>query len=106
MPQRFSAAVGAANELWPAFIGPDKCCAEERITLGIGPVEDRRWFELKKSSLVALDFRDALDLKPVRREFESALRQPFLSIGKRRFCRFVLGTCDRRQDVNKAKQNR
>src|SRR5437763_1128124 len=61
MPQVLRAPVGAANEFGPSFPGPDKRHTVDRITLGIGPVEDRHRFELKKSSLVALDFRDALD---------------------------------------------
>jgi len=80
MPQRSSAAVGTANEFWPPFAGPDKRYAEERIALGIGPVED--WFRFeRKFALEGIGFRDALDFKSVRREFGSALRQPFLSIG-------------------------
>jgi hypothetical protein len=47
MLQRFSTAVGAANEFWPSFAGPDKRCAEERNTFGISPDEDRRRFERK-----------------------------------------------------------
>ena len=68
MPQRFSAAVGAANEFWPSIAGPDKRCAVERIALGIGPVEDRLRFERQKFAPGAIDF------KSVRREFFSALR--------------------------------
>src|SRR5262249_10297394 len=106
MPQRFSPAVGAANELGPSLIGPDKRHAEERTTLGIGPVEDRLWLQRQSPAQCAHDF------KSVRCEFASALRHPFLAIGQLSFCRYflrtrLLETRHRRNDMyHKANQNR
>src|SRR5262249_28211964 len=101
MPQRFSTAVGAANEFRSPLIGPDKRRAEERHTYGIGPVEDRLRFERQRSALNALGF------KAVRREFLSALRHPFLAIGQLIFCRLFLAPRRRCQHVNyEANQNR